>query len=388
MAVPPPPAPAKPSPLAFKIEVPKTETVPASSIKIGLLLQPQFQMQQSRYGSATATLDGWKNDLYVRRTRLLLGGTLFGVFDYFVDTDFANLGLSTPGMTTDAAGMVTNTNAKAAQGLNIQDAFITYKPMADLVKIDAGFMLPPLAHNAVQGATTLYAWDYFANSFRANGLGINGNFGYSASPVGRDAGVQARGLVAGGLVEYRVGLFQGIRRPVSATEVAGRNFFRVAGRVQVNLLDPETGFFYQGTYLGTKKVLSVGATFDIQDKYKYFGGDVFVDYPLAGNIVTAQVNVIHVDGDSGGYTPVVTKNTTVMAEAGFMIGMAHLSPIVRFERAFVTGDNNDDTYIGGGLAWWPYSHNSNLKAFFTNHKYEAAPKSGNQVNVQWQLYFF
>jgi hypothetical protein len=248
--------------------------------------------------------------------------------------------------------------------------------------------LPPLAHNAVQGATTLYAWDYFANSFRANGLGINGNFGYSATPVGRDAGVQARGLVAGGLVEYRVGLFQGIRRPVSATEVAGRNFFRVAGRVQVNLLDPETGFFYQGTYLGTKKVLSVGATFDIQDKYKYFGGDVFVDYPLAGNIVTAQVNVIHVDGDSGGYTPVVTKNTTVMAEAGFMIGMAHLSPIVRFERAFVTGDNNDDTYIGGGLAWWPYSHNSNLKAFFTNHKYEAAPKSGNQVNVQWQLYFF
>ena len=126
----------------------------------------------------------------------------------------------------------------------------------------------------------------------------------------------------------------------------------------------------------------------IQDEYKYFGGDVFVDYPLADNIVTAQVNVIHSEGKAGGYTPVSPKNTTVMAEAGFMIGMAHLSPILRFERSFVTGDNNDDTYIGGGLAWWPYNHNSNLKAFFTNHKYQAASQSGSQVNVQWQLYFF
>jgi hypothetical protein len=398
--LPPPPAPepapvvvaappAKPAPFGFKIEVAKTETTPASTIKFGLLVQPQFQMQQAQYGSPTSMLDGWKNDLYVRRTRLLVGGTLFGVFDYFFDTDFPNLGLSTPG-TMDVMGTPTPNNLKAATGLNIQDAFITYKPMGDLVKVDAGYMLPPLAHNAVQGATTLYAWDYFANSFRAppNPLGLNGNFGFSASPVGRDAGVQARGLVAGGLVEYRAGLFQGIRRPASATEVAGRNFFRVAGRVQVNLFDPETGFFYQGSYLGTKKVLSIGATVDFQDKYLYYGGDVFADVPLAGNLLTAQVNVIHVEGDAGGYTPVVTKNTTVMAEAGFLIAQVHLSPIVRFERAFVTGDNNDDTYIGGGFAWWPYNHNSNLKAFFTNHKSQAASDSGNQVNVQWQLYFF
>ena len=381
------PPPAKPAPAAFKIEIAKTETTPASSIKVGLLVQPQFQMQQSRYTSGAATLDGWKNDLYVRRTRLLVGGTLFGVFDYFIDTDIPNMGLSTPG-TMDVMGTPTATNLKTATGLNIQDAFVTFKPMGDLVKVDAGYMLPPLAHNAVQGATTLYAWDYFANSFRANALGINGNFGFDGSPVGRDAGVQARGLVAGGLVEYRLGLFQGIRRTASATEVAGRNFVRVAGRVQVNLLDPETGFFYQGSYLGTKKVLSVGATFDIQDKYRYFGGDVFVDMPLAGNLLTGQINVIHVEGEAGGYTPVVTKNTTVMAEVGFMIAMAHLSPILRYERAFVTGSNNDDTYIGGGVAWWPYNHNSNLKAFFTNHKYEAASQSGNQFNLQWQLYFF
>ena len=61
--------------------------------------------------------------------------------------------------------------------------------------------------------------------------------------------------------------------------------FRAAGRVQVNLMDPETGFFYAGTYLGTKKILSIGASFDFQDAqdqtaYKYFAGDVFVDHAV------------------------------------------------------------------------------------------------------------
>jgi hypothetical protein len=400
---PPPPPPAKAGPPAFKIEIPKTETVPASSIKIGLLFQPQFQTQQAPYGSATSTLSGWKNDLYVRRTRILLGGTLFGMFDYFIDTDYANLGLSTPGSTsvTDPATMMTTTtpnNYKGASGLNIQDAFITFKPMGDLVKVDAGYMLPPLAHNAVQGATTLYSWDYFANSFRFTNL----NFGFAptaaaagrdpgyqpnSGPVGRDTGLQVRGLIAN-MVEYRLGLFQGIREVVSATDVASRNFFRAAGRVQVNLMDPETGFFYAGTYHGSKKILSIGGTFDIQDKYKYFGGDVFVDMPLADNVITAQVNVFQVHGEAGGYTPTVAKTTAVSAEAGFLIGQVHLSPIVRFERAFVEGDNNDDTYFGGGLAWWPYNHNSNLKLFATNHKFQAASKSGTQVNLQWQLFFF
>ena len=34
-----------------------------------------------------------------------------------------------------------------------------------MIKIDAGYMLPPMAHNAVQSAASLYSWDYFAFSF-------------------------------------------------------------------------------------------------------------------------------------------------------------------------------------------------------------------------------
>jgi hypothetical protein len=282
--------------------------------------------------------------------------------------------------------------------MNIQDAFITWKAMGDMLKVDVGYMLPPLAHNAVQGATTLYGWDYFFNTFRSgNAFGTQppaaGILGppIPQSPTGRDAGFELRGLVAGGFVEYRLGLFQGLRQVGTAADARARNMFRTTGRVQVNLMDPETGFFYAGSYLGTKKILSVGASFDFQDTgsttaYRYFAGDVFVDQPLGpAGVLTAQVNVAHWDG---GTTPLVgvPKSTAIMGEVGFLIAAAHLSPIVRAEHLWVT-NLNDDTYLGGGLAFWPYGHNSNLKLFYTNHKVQTLP-SGNQFNLQWQVYFF
>ena len=226
----------------------KIETPNKSTIKLGLLLQPQFQASQPRFGTPAEARTNFGNNLYIRRTRILLGGNLFGLLDYFVDTDFPNLFLAQNVTTTDAMGMMVTNSVKNTPGMNIQDAFITFKAMGDNLKIDAGYMLPPLAHNAVQGATTLYMWDYFFYTFRSGNM-----FGSSGNPIGRDAGVQARGLVAGGLLEYRFGLFQGLRQAQGPTMSASRNFFRATGRVQVNLMDPETGFFYASTYLARRR---------------------------------------------------------------------------------------------------------------------------------------
>ena len=168
------PAPAWPPSVSFK-----SEPSSGNTIKVGLLLQPQFQMLGSN------ELDGNSYNLYIRRTRLLVAGTLFGKFEYFFDTDYPNLFLAT----NEAADAPTAaaTTTKATPGMNIQDAFITWKALGDMIKVDAGYMLPPMAHNAVQGAGTLYSWDYFAFSFLST---ANTLLGSSASPVGRDAGVQ------------------------------------------------------------------------------------------------------------------------------------------------------------------------------------------------------
>jgi hypothetical protein len=363
------PAPAAPSGApSFKVEGPN-----GSTLKVGILLQPQFQ------SASSATLDKYSSNLYVRRMRLLFGGTLFGVFDYFVDTDYPNLFLPAAGGTTAAP-----TYNKNTPGMNIQDAFGTWKIFKDMAKLDVGYMLPALAHNAVQGATTLYSWDYFAYSFQHSNV-----FGSSANPIGRDVGVQARGLVLDGHIEYRAGLFQGLREAPTGTtsgDVGARNFFRFAGRVQVNLLDPETGFFYQGTYLGTKKVLSVGGAVDIQDKYKYFAGDIFADLPIGPEgVVTAQVNVAHWDGDT---FIALAKQTAVMGEAGFHITALSLSPIVRVEVLKGSGTVADQNRYVGGLAFWPYGHNSNVKLFYTRFHENGAARDTNQINLQWQLYAY
>jgi hypothetical protein len=374
----PTPATAGEPPIVPAAQAPfKVETPSKSNIKFGLLLQPQFQALQAAPGS-----DGYAYNLYLRRARVLLGGTLFGVVDYFFDTDFANLFLAN---NTGVMGMPAD-ELKATPGMNIQDAFITYrpladhKPLADLIKIDAGYMLPPLAHNAVQGATTLYSWDYFAYTF------LSGNsFGTTSSPVGRDLGVQLRGLVLDGHIEYRVGLFQGLRVPQTATEAGARNFFRATGRVQINLLDPETGFFYAGSYLGTKKILSIGGSADLQDDYKYFAGDAFADMTLGPGVLTAQVNLAYWNGNT--FIPTLPKQTALMGEVGYLIGAIRLSPIFRAEQLWVTNANNQ-TRLGGGVAFWPFGHNTNIKAFYTNFNTENAARAVNQFNVQWQLYFF
>lgn len=369
-----PPAPPPAGPPSFALEA-----GPGNTLKIGLLLQPQFQMLGDH------TLDGNAYNLYLRRTRLLVGGTLFGAFEYFFETDYPNLFLAdnTPAnaMTGAAASTV-----KLTPGLNIQDAFATWRAMGDILKIDVGYMLPPLAHNAVQSATSLYSWDYFAFTFLST---ANTLLGSQANPVGRDLGVQVRGLVFDGRLEYRVGLFQGRRVADTATDVGSSNFFRAVGRLQLNLFDPEPGFFYAGTYLGKKKILSVGISGDTQKSYHYFAGDVFCDLPLGPGVFTGQVNVAHWDG---GTFVAIAKETAVMGEVGYNFDTL-VSPIVHAE--YLWGGTSsggvtsaDQGHFGGGLAFWPYGHNSNLKAFYTRNTQSGSLHADNQVNVQWQLFFF
>jgi hypothetical protein len=398
-----PPPPAAPAPMiGAEVANPLKVESPTGSIRFGLLLQPQYQ------AAGSPEQDSLTHDLYLRRTRFLVGGTLFKYFEYFFETDYPNLFKAAA--TTPAAGVsgtpptvvvVGSETRKNSPGLNIQDAFATAKPLgadkstADLFKIDAGFMLPPLAHNAVQGATTLYGWDYFSNSFRHSDV-----FGNAApSPVGRDMGVQLRGLLLGGHLEYRAGMFQGLREdplPSSTggnTQVLGRNLFRVAARIQINFLDAETGYFYNGTYLGAKRIASIGAAYDFQDSYKYWAVDAFLDLPAGPGVVTAQVNAAQWDG--GTFIKALPKQTAIMAEGGYIIAPINLGPVVRYEqRSFANeaaATPNETRYVGG-IGFWPFGHNSNLKVFYSHihpdSSVAAALHDYDQYNVQWQLFFY
>ena len=181
-----------------------------AALKLGILFQPSYELASRTFPPNGAPASGaTQQHFFLRRIRLMAGLTIGSQLEFFADTDSPNMGR--------------DVNVAGSAGMNIQDAFMTWKPM-DEFKLDGGMMLIPFSHNSVQGATTLYAWDYFASSFLQNG-GF-GNY------VGRDIGVQARGLVIGHL-EYRLGVFTGARgAPMSPMITNSRAQLRLAARVQ------------------------------------------------------------------------------------------------------------------------------------------------------------
>jgi hypothetical protein len=334
-----------------------------ASLKLGFLFQPSYELAS---GSTTGTQT--VQHFFVRRMRLMAGLTLGSQFEFFADTDSPNIGRGV--------------NVAPSSGMAIQDAFMTWKPM-DEFKLDGGMMLIPFSHNSVQGATTLYAWDYFASSFNQNA-----GFGNSA---GRDVGVQARGLVIGHL-EYRLGVFTGYRGAPLPGATTSRAEMRVAARVQYNLFDPETAFFYAGTYAGTKKVVSFGASVDHQDNYTAFDVDAFVDLPVGADVLTAQAAFLHYANSAPTFIAVPDQNDIVF-EAGYRLSALKISPIVRFEdqlfdAAAPGGGSSSVLRISAGVAWWPMGHNLNVKLFYTYVKPPAPFDAFNQLNLQVQLYVF
>jgi hypothetical protein len=374
------PAPVEAKPAAANTEFrlkaagPMKIETPDVTLKFGFLLQPQFE------SVGDPALTGMSNNLFVRRARIIVGATLFKNFEFFLDTDYPDL--FKPTKVTAADGTVTY--PKATPGMNIQDAFGTAKLIGDALKVDLGYMLPAGAHNALQGATSLYSWDYFTNSFRHSNV-----FSSTSNPIGRDTGIALRGLLLNDIIEYRIGWFQG-KRVNAGTEVNAHNMFRVAGRIQINLLDPETGFFYAGSYLGAKRVLSFGVGYDAQDGYHHSFGDGILDMPLGPGVLTAQADVSHWNGGTWVDLP---RQSALMAEAGYLINDIKLSPIGRYEQRWVdrqTAAVPDEARVGGGLAFWPYGHNINLKAFYMR-VIPTAPKPAhdyNQVVVQAQFFIF
>ena len=365
--VPVPPARTAPpvAPTQLKIELPN-----GSSMRFGWLWQARFEALGNPQND-----DSSKN-FFLRRFAILIGGTVLHDFEYFFDTDFGDL--------FKAAGPE---STKSGPDIVTKDALVTYRIAGDALKIDAGLMLPPGARNTLVGGGGLLGLDFFRNAFRHAAV-----FGTSSNSFGRDLGVQLRGLLAGGLLEYRIGSFQGKRSaPLDGPEprAAARNSFRFAARLQLNLLDPESTLFYAATYLGKKAILAIGASADYQhedtDSYLAQAADAALDLPLGAGGLTAEVDLVRRDG---GTLVALPAQTAFEAEVGYRFDPLKLSPIVHYERRWTDAGPGGETDFGAGLAFWAYGHTSNLKAFYERITLNDSALAYSQLNLQWQLAFY
>jgi hypothetical protein len=324
-----------------------------SSIKFGLLAQPQAEWID------TATDEGTSQNLFVRRLRILMGGKIGENVSFFVETDSPNL------------GKADDTGKKNADTIFMQDIIVTYA-FSKALMIDSGLLLTPNSHNSEQGATTLLPIDYAPYSFLASTP--------TGSRVGRDYGLQARGYLASDHFEYRLGFYQGAR------EAGSSNAFRSVTRVVWYPFEAETGFFYTGTNFGKKKILAIGASYDQQSDYKAPAFDVYLDWPVGKNAVTAQVDFINYDG--GSFLTTLPEQDTVHLEAGFFFAGAKLEPFINYnQRDYADAAKADEKVSQIGLAYWYSNHNFNVKLGYGKFEKDRA-KDQNQVVLQAQLFFY
>jgi hypothetical protein len=324
------------------------------SLKFGLLAQGRADFTETVLDGEDIT----QQDLYLRRLRILMGGTFGDRWSFFLETDNPNL------------GKADSTGKKGASDIYIQDAVLTYS-WKDNHHVDVGMLLCNGSHNMMQGATTLLPVDYGPYSF------------VSSTPmdlrVGRDYGVRARGYPLDKHLEYRVEVLQGNRSEPNRP-------LRTTGRVVWYPFEAETGLFYSGTNFGKKKLLAIGATYDTQSDYDLMAADVYWDWPIGKNGLTLQADWITEDG--GDVAPSLTEQDLMLVEGAFHFNGIKLSPFVQYQdRNFDDDATADQSTYQVGLAWWWKGHNRNLKVGWGQSESDGGD-SYDSLQVQLQVLQF
>ena len=324
------------------------------NFKIGLLGQMQGEMVDVAGTDDTAT------NLFFRRARLLMGFTLGEKLSVFFETDSPNLGKSN------------NAGVKDSGDIFIQDFAVTYK-FSPQFMLDGGMLLVEPSYNHNQSAATLLATDYGPYSFVESGP--------MTERVGRDYGLRARGYLADSHLEYRAGIYQGVRGTNAANDL------RFTGRLMYSFFTPQVGLFYRGTSLGKTKTLSIGTSYDVQEKYDSFAVDLFYDQPIGdGNGFVFQADYVQPDG--GTFAPTLPNQTNMLFETGFYFGSAKILPFVQYAtQNFDAASRVDEERLTAGLTYYINGHNNNLKLSYTEIKPDVG-ESRSQINLQWQIFQF
>jgi hypothetical protein len=256
-------------------------------------------------------------------------------------------------------------------GLAFRDAWATWH-LSRAFKIQVGRMYVPLTRN--YGTTSTKSLLTTDLSFFQGG--VRGTIFY-ASKVGRDDGVTFWGNPFDGRLQYRLMVSEGMENNSNPEDR-----LRFVGRMAVNLLELETEWFNQGTYLGQKKVLSLGFGMDSQSDLTLnnqtgqdnlaWTVDAFFDHPLAAGAVTVESAYINIRNNTQ------THNFSQLAagddaeifylQAGYylpaQIGDGRLQPYTRYETAAV--DQKSDThFFSGGFNYYLKGHNGKISLDYT-----------------------
>ncbi len=331
------------------------------SIKFGI--QGQFWADWTQTNTpASEGEQGFAQNFYLRRARILMGGNIGDKIAFFFQTDDPKLGI-----TPKALG----------SGFILQDAWMGYQ-VNKYLQVSGGEMLVPSSRQGLQSTLSFYSLDI-------SSVATVNNTALQESAL-RDMGFQARGYFYHDRLQYRGGIFEGER------DTNGRNSLRPAMYLQYDFFSPEKEYAYTGTALGKKKILAVDAGGDMQGSYRSESANIASDTPVhGGDEVGFNLNYFHFDGRQK-FASIPDQNN-FMAEGAYYIHRAKIQPFVRCEtQRFVVEVNHtkDINRVGGGVNY--YIRGQNLK--WTLQALRALPQNGsplrpsNEFTMQMQAFYF
>jgi hypothetical protein len=233
-----------------------------SSIKLSYALQLYGQWRDTGSGP-NGTSD--TSDIYFKRNRLMMSGQMNDIYGFYSAIQFQGDERIFP-------ETVSNTPQK---NFDIIDTFVT-ADYADAFRLRAGLTKDPLIREDNESCFEPLSVD-------------RSLFVYTDLPrLNRDFGLVLWGNSFNALFQYRLAAMKG-----NDDANDPKSSLRYTARAHFSLLDPEFSLTYKGTYLGTKKVLTIGAGYqyepdavygnvtgkDMAKNYKAYTYDVFFEYP-------------------------------------------------------------------------------------------------------------
>jgi len=312
------------------------------------------------------------NDFMLRRGYLSVKGQPTDYLSFFTHIAVDRLGQD--GLNNPSMGLGT--------GLTFRDLWITLD-LDESFKVQAGRMYVPLTRN--YGTTSTKALLTTDLSFMQGG--IRGGIFYT-SKVGRDDGVTLWGNPFDGLFQYRLMISEGMESSANPDDN-----LRFVGRAVLNLLEPETGWFNQGTYLGQKKVLSLGAAFDSQNDLTLnnqtgrdnftWTVDAFFDHPVGKGAVTAETGFINLRNSTqaNGFVQLAPGDNAefLYFQTGYFFGTrvagGNIQPYFRYEDISVE-QKADTRFLSGGLNYYLKGHNAKASLDYTVVNYPEVDSQG------------
>jgi hypothetical protein len=358
-----------------------------SNLELGFRLQTQFLSSTNSQADAG---NDHEEKFLLRRARIRLGGSVTKWVKFFIQV----------GSDSEADGSVGDAK--------VIDGFINLH-LLDQAQIIMGEYIAPAGRQHLTSSAAMMAidrpgitnynltWGLDGGAVFNTAVLEDGNLDLSGDGnVNRDIGATLFGSTSFTETfhaKYYVGGYTGIQYMNNAEDKE-----RVTARVQLNFFDPEPGYYNLSTYLGAKKTVAIGASFDHQQRiardtvtddninYIYYSIDAFADIPVGPGSTTFEAGYSNLDlgdstalRDSASGPPKNTKETEgegLYVQSGYYLEDLNLQPWALFE--CWDSDASDD--VGSWSAWrvgvsyFIKGHNANIKVGF--EQFRAAEKIG------------